>query len=127
MEANKVESAQEDESTLTTMVAKDFCFYLEEDETDGDTYAYFCPLKFFRESGSMSKAIYDVLDEVVPDDMDEVQDNCYATSRTMVEVEVQLQKLGFVQDDAFDEFMSDLGEEEEENSEDDLLPVMTGT
>ncbi len=125
MEANKTESAKDDESTLTKMAATDFCFYLEEDETDGDTYAYFCPIKFFKESGSMSKAIYDILDEVVPDDMDEVQDNCYATARTMNEVEEQLLKLGFVQDEAFDEFMSNIGEEED--SEEDLLPVMTGT
>ena len=125
MEENKIESTK-DESTLTAMVAKDFCFYLEQDDTDGDTYAYFCPIKFFHESGSMSKEIYDVLDEVVPDDMDEVQDNCYATSRKEAEVEAELLKIGFVKDEAFCEFMLDIGEEEE-TSEDDTSTALTGT
>ena len=116
----------ESESSLMTNAAADFVFYLE-DDTDGDTYAFFCPLKFFRENSSMSKEIYDILDEIIPEDMDEVQDNCYSTSRSMEDVESQLLELGFVQDDTFDEFMSDIGEAEEEENDDSEESTRTGT
>ena len=117
----------ESESSLMTNAAADFVFYLEKDDTDGDTYAFFCPLKFFRENSSMSKEIYDILDEIIPEDMDEVQDNCYSTSRSMEDVESQLLELGFVQDDTFDEFMSDIGEAEEEENDDSEESTRTGT
>ena len=128
------ETAVEGESSLVKNAAADFCFYLEQDDTDGDTYAFFCPLKFFQENSSMSKEVYDILDEIIPEDMDEVQDNCYATSRSMEDVEAQLLKLGFVQDDAFDEFMSNIDEldedddaNEEEEEEDSQESTRTGT
>lgn len=118
----------ENVSTTTTteeenLEAKDFCFYLEEDEQDGDAYAYFCPLSHFRESGRMSKALYDVLDRIVPDHMDEMQDNCYATSASLEEVREELLSLGFVQDEEFDSFMSNIGEAQEELE----VPALTGT
>jgi hypothetical protein len=94
-----------DESKLE---AKDFVFYLEKDQEDGDTYAFFCPLSYFRENSQMPEAVYDALDALVPVDMDEMQNNCYATSRSLEEVEQELLSLGFVQDEEFEQFMSNL-------------------
>ena len=96
-----------------TLYPKDFCFYLEQDPLDGDTVAYFCPLKFFKENGSMSEEYYDALDEHVPEDMDEIADNCYATAQSMEDVEKQLVSLGFVKDEEFWSFMEDIDGSEE--------------
>lgn len=90
---------------LPKLSTSDFCFFLETDETDGDTYAYFCPMKFFKENGHMSDLYYDILDEIVPADMDEVMDNCYACSRAIDVVEAQLLSLGFTKNLEFWEFM----------------------
>lgn len=113
---------QNDENGLT---AKDFCFYLEVDPTDGDTYAFFCPIKFFKENGQMSKELYDALDEVVPADMDEVADNCYSSSKSLDEVEQKLLDLGFVKDDEFWKFMDSIGVPSEDD--DSSTPALTGS
>lgn len=97
-----------DTNVSEELKASDFCFFVQEDGQDGDTIAYFCPLKFFRENGHMSDEYYDALDEFVPMDMDEMADNCYGTSRSVEEVREELLKLGFVEDEAFNEFMGGL-------------------
>lgn len=102
--------SSENSNKTTELSPKDFCFFLQRDSEDGDTYAYFVPLTYFRENKQMSGEIYDVLDEYAPEDMDEVLDNCYACSRSMEEVEKELLEIGFVEDEEFTKFMSDLDE-----------------
>lgn len=92
------------------MEAKDFCFFVEEDFEDGDTYAYFCPLDYFKENKTMSPEYHDDLDFMLPSSMDEIAENCYVTSKSAAEVIENLERLGFVRDEDFWNFMKSIDE-----------------
>lgn len=92
--------------------ASDFFFYAEADEDTGDTCVFFCPRNFFEKNKKMSTKFYFILEETMPDEYDELAENCYSAFKPLAEVEEEMAAFGFVKNEEFSEFVATADEEE---------------